>query len=239
MVWINVADPSAVFDPGPLARAIDQFPLESFELGVERNAPQAVQLEGAARELLRELSHPVRASPDRHLGKGGLPDGERGARALRVGLSAASIERSIGSDPGDAAAWRARVGVARRFVDGAAVRRRQLPDDLAERDAQRLPRRRARDVGRACRRDDDVLSSAGCCSPGAGRRRRRRRSSSRIGSCTSRTSTSVRGCSAPTPQGSTPTGCSPRPRNGACSSCTSTSAEPLPSTRSSVGRDPR
>ena len=31
-VWINVADPSAVFDTGPLAAAIDQFPLESFEL---------------------------------------------------------------------------------------------------------------------------------------------------------------------------------------------------------------
>lgn len=33
-VWINVADPSAVFDTGPLAAAIDQFPLESFELAL-------------------------------------------------------------------------------------------------------------------------------------------------------------------------------------------------------------
>jgi Rieske 2Fe-2S family protein len=33
-VWINVGDPAAVFDPGPLAAAIDQFPIESFELAV-------------------------------------------------------------------------------------------------------------------------------------------------------------------------------------------------------------
>jgi phenylpropionate dioxygenase-like ring-hydroxylating dioxygenase large terminal subunit len=31
-VWINVADPAATFDPGPLGAAIDQFQIESFEL---------------------------------------------------------------------------------------------------------------------------------------------------------------------------------------------------------------
>ena len=100
----------------------------------------AVQLEGAARELLGELPHPVRASPDRHLGEGGLPDGERRPRALRLGPAAAIRRRdAVRTDPGDAAARRAGVGVARCSVDRPPVRRRQLPDDLAERDDQRLP----------------------------------------------------------------------------------------------------
>jgi len=32
--WINVSDPAATFDPGPLGAAIDQFPIESFEIAV-------------------------------------------------------------------------------------------------------------------------------------------------------------------------------------------------------------
>ena len=52
---------------------------------------RAVQLEGAARELLGELPHPVRAPRDRHLVERGLPDGERRPRALRVGSAAASV----------------------------------------------------------------------------------------------------------------------------------------------------
>ena len=92
--WINVADPAATFDLGPLAAAIDQFPIESFDIARARDASAAVQLEGAARELFGELPHPVRASPDRHLGKGGLPDGERRPRAVRVGPSPA-IRRAI------------------------------------------------------------------------------------------------------------------------------------------------
>jgi Rieske 2Fe-2S family protein len=32
--WINVVEPAAQFDPGPLAAAIDQVPIESFDLAV-------------------------------------------------------------------------------------------------------------------------------------------------------------------------------------------------------------
>jgi Rieske 2Fe-2S family protein len=32
--WINVADPEATFDPGPLGAAIDQFPIESFDIAL-------------------------------------------------------------------------------------------------------------------------------------------------------------------------------------------------------------
>jgi len=35
--WINVADPGANFDPGPLGDAIDQFPIESFEVAVRES----------------------------------------------------------------------------------------------------------------------------------------------------------------------------------------------------------
>jgi Rieske 2Fe-2S family protein len=32
--WINVADPTTTFDPGPLAAAIDQFSIESFDIAL-------------------------------------------------------------------------------------------------------------------------------------------------------------------------------------------------------------
>jgi choline monooxygenase len=35
--WINVADPRASFDPGRLGEAIDQFPIESFDVAVRES----------------------------------------------------------------------------------------------------------------------------------------------------------------------------------------------------------
>ena len=35
--WVNVADPDATFEPGPLADAVEQFPIESFDVVVSES----------------------------------------------------------------------------------------------------------------------------------------------------------------------------------------------------------
>ena len=68
-------------------------PIEEMELVLSETNERRVQLEGAARELLGELPHAVRAPRDRHVGHRGLPDGQRRARAVRLGSAAPARRR--------------------------------------------------------------------------------------------------------------------------------------------------
>ena len=98
---------------GPSTR----YPLESMELVAVGDQRSAVQLEGAAGELLGELPHAIRAPGDRHQLQRGLPDDLRRDHALRVGSAAAPDRVACRRDPADVAARRAGVG-------GAGVGRR-------------------------------------------------------------------------------------------------------------------
>jgi Rieske 2Fe-2S family protein len=61
-VWVNVAEPSASFDPGRLGAAIDQFPIESFELTVRESHLRAfnwkVLLENYSENYHTPFVHP-------------------------------------------------------------------------------------------------------------------------------------------------------------------------------------
>ena len=86
-VMVNVDPDAAPFDAGPLAAGLDAVPAR--RAGARRAHPlrAALQLEGPARELLRELPHALHplAAPDRRLR---VPDRVRRTGRVRLGPAA-------------------------------------------------------------------------------------------------------------------------------------------------------